>query len=65
MIPSIQAGQGGATGETPVFTDVTGPAGIAWKHFNGESPDRFLIETSCGGRPSWISTGTDCWTSTW
>ena len=32
-----------------MFTDVTGSAGIAWKHFNGESPDRFLIETSCGG----------------
>ncbi len=49
MIPPGQADQGGAAGETPVFTDVTGPAGITWKHFNGESPDRFLIETSCGG----------------
>lgn len=49
MIPPGQAGQGGAPGETPVFTDVTESAGITWKHFNGESPDRFLIETSCGG----------------
>ena len=49
MIPPGQAVQGGAPGETSVFTDVTGPAGITWKHFNGESPDRFLIETSCGG----------------
>ena len=49
MIPPGRAEQGGVPGETPVFTDVTGPAGIAWKHFNGESPDRFLIETSCGG----------------
>ena len=49
MIPPGQAGQGGAPAEPPAFTDVAGPAGIAWKHFNGESPDRFLIETSCGG----------------
>ena len=51
-IPPGQAGQGGQaaeTGESDIFTDVTGPAGISWKHFNGESPDRFLIETSCGG----------------
>ena len=48
-IPPGRAGQGGASGRTPAFTDVTGPAGISWKHFNGESPDRFLIETSCGG----------------
>ena len=52
MIPPGQAGQGGQAaeaGESDIFTDVTGPAGISWKHFNGESPDRFLIETSCGG----------------
>lgn len=47
--PPGKAEQGGAAGQTPIFTDVTEPAGIAWKHFNGESPDRFLIETSCGG----------------
>ena len=49
MNPPSRAEQGGVAAETPVFTDVTGPAGIAWTHFNGESPDRFLIETSCGG----------------
>src|SRR5206468_8441246 len=32
-----------------IFTDVTDAAGISWKHFNGESEDRFLIETSSGG----------------
>ena len=32
-----------------IFTDVTNEAGITWKHFNGESEDRFLIETSSGG----------------
>ena len=32
-----------------IFTDVTEAAGINWKHFNGESEDRFLIETSSGG----------------
>ncbi len=32
-----------------IFTDVTGQAGITWKHFNGESPDRHLIETKNGG----------------
>ena len=33
----------------PAFTDVTAEAGITWRHFNGESPDRFLIEASSGG----------------
>ena len=32
-----------------IFTDVTGQAGITWKQFNGESPDRFLIEAMGGG----------------
>ncbi|MXZ35659.1 MAG: CRTAC1 family protein, partial [Acidobacteria bacterium] len=32
-----------------LFTDVTLQAGITWKHFNGQSQDRFLIEVSCGG----------------
>lgn len=29
--------------------DVTHPAGISWRHFNGESPDRLLIEAMGGG----------------
>jgi len=32
-----------------IFTDITQEAGIAWRHFGGESPDRFLIETMGGG----------------
>lgn len=32
-----------------IFTDVTGTAGIRWKHFNGVSPDRLLIEAMGGG----------------
>src|SRR5256886_1011545 len=32
-----------------IFTDVTEQARIAWRHFSGESPDRFLIETMGGG----------------
>ena len=33
----------------PLFRDVTTPAGIAWRHFNGQSPDRFLVESTSGG----------------
>src|SRR6266849_8077922 len=32
-----------------IFTDITKEAGITWRHFSGESPDRFLIETMGGG----------------
>ena len=32
-----------------LFTDVSRQAGIAWRHFNGQSRDRFLIEASSGG----------------
>jgi hypothetical protein len=31
------------------FTDVTVQAGISWTHFNGESPARYLVETTTGG----------------
>jgi len=34
---------------TEIFTDVTEQAGITWRHFSGESQDRFLIETMGGG----------------
>lgn len=37
------------SGAPGVFTDVTDAAGITWRHFNGESPDRFLIESTTGG----------------
>src|SRR6266550_5472304 len=32
-----------------LFTDMTEEAGITWRQFSGESPDRFLIETMGGG----------------
>jgi len=32
-----------------IFSDITEGAGIAWRQFNGESQDRFLIETMSGG----------------
>ncbi|HSU59555.1 MAG TPA: CRTAC1 family protein [Bryobacteraceae bacterium] len=32
-----------------IFTDVTALAGIHWRHFSGESPDRYLIEAMGGG----------------
>jgi hypothetical protein len=33
----------------PIFSEVTKEAGITWRHFNGVSPDRHLIETMGGG----------------
>jgi enediyne biosynthesis protein E4 len=45
--PVLCALSGPAALET--FTDVTSQAGITWKNFNGESEDRFLIETMSGG----------------
>ena len=38
-----------ALASVEIFTDITDEAGIHWKHFNGESEDRLLIEASCGG----------------
>ena len=35
--------------DQPIFSDVTGEAGITWLQFNGYSPDRYLIETMGGG----------------
>jgi len=32
-----------------IFTDITASAGIHWKHSNGESQDRFLLEAMGGG----------------
>jgi len=32
-----------------IFSDVTEAAGITWKQFSGESPDRFMIEAASGG----------------
>lgn len=35
--------------EPAIFTDVTAQAGITWRQSDGESQDRFLIETMGGG----------------
>jgi enediyne biosynthesis protein E4 len=40
---------GADTPAKPIFSDVTTDAGIAWRQFNGFSPDRYLIETMGGG----------------
>src|SRR5437660_6834848 len=32
-----------------LFAEITQEAGITWRQFSGESPDRFLIETMGGG----------------
>lgn len=47
MSPGEPASAAAASGE--IFTDVSAEAGIAWRQFNGESPDRFLIEAMGGG----------------
>jgi len=39
----------GPTPVNPIFSDVTAEAGLTWRHFNGVSPDRHLIETMGGG----------------
>ena len=48
---SVSAAANASFGEPsgPIFTDATRQAGITWRHFNGESPDRFLIEATTGG----------------
>jgi enediyne biosynthesis protein E4 len=38
-----------ADSRTEIFTDITDQAGIHWRQFSGESPDRILIETMGGG----------------
>ncbi|HEX5410791.1 MAG TPA: CRTAC1 family protein [Terriglobia bacterium] len=38
-----------ATARGEIFTDVTAEAGITWRQFNGESPDRYLVEAMGGG----------------
>ena len=37
------------TSASPIFSDVTAEAGLSWRHFNGFSPDRYLIEAMGGG----------------
>jgi enediyne biosynthesis protein E4 len=45
--PQARSSAAPARGE--IFTDVTAEAGITWRQFNGESPDRFLVEAMGGG----------------
>ncbi|MCA2965325.1 MAG: CRTAC1 family protein [Acidobacteriaceae bacterium] len=33
----------------PLFRDTTAAAGVVWRHDNGQSPDRFLLESTTGG----------------
>jgi enediyne biosynthesis protein E4 len=33
----------------PLYRDITERAGIRWRHFNGESPNRYLVESTTGG----------------
>jgi hypothetical protein len=40
---------GDSSSPSPIFSDVTAQAGLKWRHFNGFSPDRHLIETMGGG----------------
>ena len=49
-----------APAPTEIFSDVTAQAGITWEQFNGESPERYLVETTSGASPSLISTMTAC-----
>src|SRR6185369_7146354 len=39
----------GDTSASPIFSDVTAEAGLTWRHFNGFSADRHLIEAMGGG----------------
>jgi hypothetical protein len=39
----------GSESEREIFTDVSASAGIDWKHYNGFSSDRLLIEAMGGG----------------
>jgi|SRR5579859_888917 len=44
ILPSLAAAN-----SDEFFSDVTDLAGITWKQFSGESPDRFMIEAASGG----------------
>src|SRR5882724_9272009 len=49
MLSSAPAAEPPPSDAKIIFTDITKEAGITWRHFGGESPDRFLIETMGGG----------------
>lgn len=39
----------GASATAPLFENIAPRAGIGWIHFNGQSDDRFLVESTTGG----------------
>jgi hypothetical protein len=49
LLLSPHSARPASTDPKPSFTEITEEAGITWRHFSGESPDRFLIETMGGG----------------
>ena len=48
ILAAFVLGIGGRPADN-IFEDITDSAGIQWKHFNGESSDRLLIEAAAGG----------------
>ncbi len=46
---TLRSGRTAVRAFSDIFTDVTGTAGISWKHFDGESEDRYLVQTMGGG----------------
>ena len=49
LVGSFHLAWAGELRSQPAFVDVTQQAGINWKHFSGESEDRYLIETMGAG----------------
>jgi enediyne biosynthesis protein E4 len=49
VVYSARSARSPKSSQTEIFSDVTQQAGISWRQFSGESPDRFLIETMGGG----------------
>ena len=47
-IIAIRAARG-VSAASEIFTDTTAQAGIHWRHFNGESGERYLVEAMGGG----------------
>jgi len=45
----LQPTQAQSSSSKEIFTDISEEAGVTWRHFSGESQDRFLIETMGGG----------------
>lgn len=48
-LAAIAAAAFASYAQTPAFINITPTAGIGWRHCNGQSPQRFLIESTTGG----------------